>query len=406
MLYPDDHSARIPLVAVTGTNGKTTTTRLVAHIAKNAGHKVGFTTTDGIYIQDQCVHYGDCTGFRSADAVLHDPTIDFAVLECARGGILRSGLGFDHCNISIITNVSEDHLGLKDIDTLNDMARVKGVVAKSTFDDGYSILNADDDLVYDMRNDLDCKIGLFSTQATNARVLDHCSKGGLASIIEKGYLVICEGEWKHRICKVSEIPLSFSGKATCMIKNLLPAALAGFILNFKIDDIRKSLMSFIPSPEFTPGRMNIFNLRDITIMVDYAHNPGGFNEMKQFLDNSEYTRKIGVITGVGDRRDEDITRIGHISAQIFDEIIIRHDDDLRGRTPDGIDTLLIDGIRSAGLNIPIKVIPEEEKALEYAIEHASMGSIIILCSENVRRTIDLVRSVQKKEKNYSLADAK
>src|SRR6218665_927295 len=222
MLFPKEQPSRIPLIAITGTNGKTTTTRLTAHIAKTAGHKVGYITTDGIYIQDQAIHYGDCTGSQSAATVLTDPTIDFAVLECARGGILRSGLGFDHCDISIVTNISEDDVGMKGIKTLEEMARVKAVVARSTFDQGYSILNADDDLVYAMAGELDCNIALFSMDANNPRIKTHCDGGGLAAIIERGYLTICKGEWKIRVAKIESIPLTFNGRAECMIKNILP----------------------------------------------------------------------------------------------------------------------------------------------------------------------------------------
>ena len=193
--------SRIPLVAVTGTNGKTTTTRLIAHFAKNAGHTVGYTTTDGIYIQDQAIHYGDCSGPSSAEAVLRDPIVDFAVLECARGGILRSGLGFDKCNISIITNITEDHLGLNGINTLEELAKVKSVVARSTFDSGYAILNADDELTYKIKDELTCNVALFSTKENNERIKAHCEEGGWAAVIEKGYFTVCKGRVESKDSK-------------------------------------------------------------------------------------------------------------------------------------------------------------------------------------------------------------
>ncbi|MGZ5136036.1 MAG: Mur ligase family protein, partial [Flavitalea sp.] len=220
MLYPNNAPSRIPVVAVTGTNGKTTTTRLVAHIAKHAGHHVGFTTTDGIFIDQHMVYYGDCSGPSSAQTILRDPGVDFAVLECARGGIMRSGLGFDKCNISIVTNISEDHMGLDGLRTLKDLANVKSVVPQTTINEGYAILNADDDLVYGMRRELDCHIALFSMDANNRRIKRHCSNDGVAAVIEEGYFVICNGEWKTRVMKVEDVPLTFSGKAECMIKNI------------------------------------------------------------------------------------------------------------------------------------------------------------------------------------------
>jgi hypothetical protein len=243
---------------------------------------------------------------------------------------LRSGLGFDHCDISIVTNISEDHLGLKGIKTLAEMAQVKAVVPKSTFDKGYAILNADDDLVFEMSESLYLNIALFSMDANNARVKKHCENGGLAAVIEKGYLTICKGSWKRRVARVESIPLTIGGKADCMIKNILPSALAAIFQNFKIDDRRRALQTFIPSPEHTPGRMNIFKFRNFELMVDYAHNTGGFEELCAFMKQVDAPHKVVIITGVGDRRDEDIRNLGSLSGQMFGEIIIRHDKDMRG----------------------------------------------------------------------------
>lgn len=398
MLYPAGKISRIPIVAVTGTNGKTTTTRLTAHLAKVAGHQVGYITTDGIYIQDYAVHYGDCTGSQSAATVLSDPTVDFAVLECARGGILRSGLGFDHCDISIITNISEDHLGLKGIQTLEEMAQVKAVVAKSTFDHGYSILNADDDLVFGMAKDLDCNVALFSMDPANERIKKHCTEGGLAAIIEKGYLSICKGEWKIRVAKVDSIPLTFDGKAECMIKNILPSVLAAIIQNFKIEDIRTALQTFIPSPELTPGRMNLFKFRNFEFMIDYAHNTGGFEELKTFMKRTTATHKVGIITGVGDRRDEDIRNLGVLSGQMFDEVIIRHDKDMRGRPENEVTALLLEGIQATNKTAVIHVISDELEAIQYAIDHAREGSFIVLSTDTVHESIEYVKNKVSEEK--------
>lgn len=395
MLYPEGTPSRIPIVAITGTNGKTTTTRLVAHMAKQAGYRPGYTTTDGIYINGFAVHYGDCTGPVSAGAVLSDPTVDFAVLECARGGILRAGLGFDNCNISIVTNISEDHLGLNGIDTLSEMAKVKAVVARSTFDDGFSILNADDDLVYDLRYEVDCNIALFSIEENNERIARHCKRGGMAATIEKGYLTITKGEWQTRICRIENIPLSFQGKATAMIKNILAATLAGIASNFKLEDIRAALLSFIPSPENTPGRMNIFKFSNFDIMVDYAHNTGGFMELKKYVDNITATEKIGIITAVGDRRNEDIRSIGFYAAQMFNKIIIRHDDDLRGRNAGEITALIMEGIKEVNASIPVKVIPGEQDALLDTMNNAINGSFIFICTENVKKSISFVTKLKE-----------
>ncbi|MBA3663856.1 MAG: cyanophycin synthetase [Bacteroidetes bacterium] len=397
MLYPRGAESRIPLVAVTGTNGKTTTTRLIAHMAKQSGHHVGYTTTDGTYIQGHLIHRGDCTGPVSAQTVLTDPTIDFAVLECARGGILRAGLGFDHCDISIITNISEDHLSLDGIDTLRDMARVKSVVAHSTFKHGYAILNADDERVYDMREELDCNIALFSIDSENERVVSHCKNGGLAVVIEYGFVTICAGQTKIPVEKIDDIPLSFSGRADSMIKNILPAVLTAYLKNFTLKNIRLALKTFIPSPEFTPGRMNVFNFQNFDVMVDYAHNSGGFIELKSFIEKTQSPSKVGIIAAVGDRRDEDIRNIGAFAAQMFDEVIIRHDKDLRGRTREELTELILQGIHSQKQHMPVKVISDEKEAIEYAMNNAKKGAFITVCTDAVQKTIEYLGQLQKEE---------
>jgi len=393
MLFPKNENGRIPLIAVTGTNGKTTTTRLISHIAKQAGHQVGYTTSDGVYIQDHLVQEGDCTGPVSAQMVLFDPSIDFAVLECARGGILRSGLGFDNCNISVVTNVAEDHLGLKDIHTLEDLAQVKAVVARSTYANGYTILNADDDLVYDMRHDVDCKVALFSINEHNERIQQHRETGGITAVIENGYLTVFKGKWKIRVDRITNIPLSLDGRAEAMIKNILAATLAAVIQGFSMEDIRKGLNSFVPSAEQTPGRMNIFKFNNLDIMIDYAHNPAGFEQLKKFMDSTEASVKIGVLSATGDRRDEDIRNIGHLAAQIFDELIIKHDRDLRGRTSEEITRLLLEGVYAVK-EMPVKIISDETEAIREAYANAPKDAFITILADHVPNTIAFVAELQ------------
>ncbi|MCW3075947.1 MAG: cyanophycin synthetase [Bacteroidetes bacterium] len=390
MMFPKPEDARIPIVAVTGTNGKTTTTRLIAHLAKNAGHTPGFCTTEGIYIDGHLTFSGDCTGYLSSHDVLFDPLIDFAVLECARGGILKSGLGFDQCDISIITNISEDHLGLKDINTLEDMARVKSVVAKSTNKNGYSILNADNDLCYKIKDDLDCRIALFSMKSDNERIKEHCNHGGLAASIENGYIVVYKGTTTIQIEMLDNIPITYKGKASYMIKNILPSVLAGIISGFTVDEIQKGLRSFYPSTAHTPGRMNLFDFTKFKVMVDYAHNMDGFFELKRFLDQVEDSPKVGVIAVAGDRRDDDIRHVGLLAATMFDKIIIKHDKDLRGRTAEEISNLLLEGIAQINKPVPTTVIADEKEAIEHVISTAEKGSFILICAGIVTETIEQV----------------
>ena len=397
MLYPPGSSARIPIIAVSGTNGKTTTTRLMAHLVKQMGHKVGFTTTDGIYIQNQMLMRGDCTGPVSAEFVLKDPTVDFAVLECARGGILRAGLGFHNCDMAIVTNIASDHLGLQGIDTLEQLARVKAVVPKSVLPTGYTILNADDDLVYKMREELDCKIALFSMNENNPRIKEHCDKNGIACVYEQGYITILKGGWKIRVDKVTNVPITFGGKAEFNIQNALAAVLAAYLRDFKIEDIKLALETFVPSPAQTPGRMNMFQFKNFSVLIDYAHNAHGMRAIGKYLSKVEATRKVGIVAGVGDRRDDDTIQLGEEAAKVFDEIIIRQDKNLRGKEDDEIIRLISSGIKNIDPNKKITVLKKESEAIDYAIKTAEKGSFITIISDVVPDALDQIMKYRDEE---------
>lgn len=391
MLYPPGTSARIPIIAISGTNGKTTTTRLIAHIVKQMGHKVGYTTTDGVYIQNQLMVKGDCTGPVSAEFVLKDPTVDFAVLECARGGLLRAGLGFHNCDVAVVTNVAADHLGLQGIDTIEKLARVKGVVPQTVFPEGYAILNADDDLVYAMREGLQCKVALFSLHEDSPRIKEHCAKGGLAAVYEHGYITILKGGWKIRVEKVTNIPITFSGKAEFNISNVLGATLAAYVRDFKTEDIRLALQTFVPSPAMTPGRMNMFNFKNFTVMLDYAHNTHGIQAIGKYVQSVDAPLKVGIVAGVGDRRDEDIISLGEESAKIFDEIIIRQDKNLRGRTEEEMIELMTRGIKNIDPLKKITLFRKESEAIDHAIATAQKDSFIVVISDVVPDALDQVK---------------
>jgi cyanophycin synthetase len=398
-LFPPGSTSRIPIVAISGTNGKTTTTRLIAHMAKMKGYKVGYTTSDGVYIQNQLLMTGDCTGPASAEFVLRDPTVNFAVLESARGGLLRAGLGFKHCDIGIVTNVAADHLGLKGIHTVEQLAKVKGVIPETVLPDGTAILNADDDLVYAMRKNVECNVALFSLDENNSRIKAMQKRGGLSAIYENGYITICRGEWKMRVIKAVNVPLTYGGKATFMIQNVLPAVLTAYLKGFSIEDMKMSLETFIPSATQTPGRLNLFKFKNFQILVDYAHNPAGMRALKTFTDNLEASIKVGIIAGIGDRRLEDNNEMGSIAAEMFDEIIIRQDKRLRGKTEEELIKMLNDGIKKHDPNKKTTIIPSERDAILHAVKNAKKGALIILCSDVIPDALNLVKELKEKEAN-------
>ena len=397
MLYPPGTDSRIPIVAITGTNGKTTTTRLIAHMVKMMGYMVGYTTSDGIYIQNHMLDKGDCTGPGSAEFVLKDPTIDFAVLETARGGLLRAGLGFHNCDVAIVTNIAPDHLGMRGINTVEQMARLKGVVPETVLPDGYAILNADDELVYDMRKDLKCNVALFSMDEENENIKRHMARNGLSAIYENGFITICKGTWKMRVVKAVNVPLTYGGKARFMIQNVLPAVLTGYVRGFDLRDIKMALESFIPSPSQTPGRLNLFEFKNFNVLLDYAHNAAGMKALHNFIENLEGKPKVGIIAGIGDRRAEDNEAMGKMAAEMFDEIIIRQDKNLRGKTEDELIAMLMDGIRKHDADIPVTVFKSEKEAITHAITNAKPGSLITMCSDVVPDALKLVLEFKEKE---------
>ncbi len=397
-LFPQHgDTGRIPIIAITGTNGKTTTTRLIAHMAKMKGHRVGYTTSDGVYIQNRLLMKGDCTGPASAEFVLKDPTVNFAVLECARGGLLRAGLGFKKCDVGIVTNVAADHLGLKGIHTIEQLAKVKGVIPETVLPDGYAILNADDDLVYEMRRSITCNLALFSMDEENPRIKALQKLGGITAVYENGYITLCRGTWKMRIMKAENIPLTYGGKATFMIQNILPAVIAANVRGIGIEDMKMALETFIPSASQTPGRLNLFQFENFSILLDYAHNPAGMLALKNFTDSLEATKKVGIIAGVGDRREEDTNELGSIAAEMFDEIIIRQDKNLRGKSEEELIKMLDAGIKMKDPNKKTTIIPSEKEAITHAVNNAQKGSLIICCSDVIPDALELVMKFKEQE---------
>jgi cyanophycin synthetase len=402
MLFPDPEKSRIPIIAITGTNGKTTTTRLIAHVAQKVYDHVGYTTTDGIYINEHLIEEGDCTGPKSAEQILKDPSVNIAILECARGGLLRAGLAFDQCDVGIVTNVAEDHLGLKDIHTIEDMARVKAVVAETVKPGGFAILNADNKHTYEMASRVKCNVALFSMNIDNTRLMNHCLNGGVGISVEDGYLTVIKGMEKIRLCEITDIPLSYQGKASFMIENILAATVACYVSNIPKEIIVEALLDFIPSPERTPGRLNIFRFEKFQVLIDYAHNPHGLQALGKFIHETHNGYKVGILTGVGDRRREDIIQFGRLSSTLFDEVIIRLDEDSRGRPKAEIVNLLSEGIKHINPAKPVHIIANELEALNFAIKSAREGAMIIHLCENIKKSIDVMQDFLEVDNMYGV----
>ncbi len=406
MLFPPERPTRIPILAVTGTNGKTTTTRLLAHIFKQTGKIVGFTTTDGTYIGDYLVEAGDNTGPQSAQLILQDPTVEIAVLESARGGILRSGLAFEAADVGVVLNVAADHLGLGDIDTVEQMSHLKSVVAEAVFPHGYAILNADDPRVAAMAQRTKANVAFFSMSPDSGVVRSHTQQGGIAAVYENGYLSVLKGDWIHRIERAENVPLTLGGRAPFMIANALAAALAAFVQNVPIEEIRAGLSSFRASVSQTPGRMNLFNLTNYHALIDYAHNAASYEALGGFVRNWNSGERIGVIGGPGDRRDEDFITLGRLSAEIFDRVIIKEDDDTRGRPRGEAAELIKQGIIAAKPNCRHQVILDETTAINQTLDTAPNNSLVVILPESVSRAISLIeirRPIKEDTPHYTTA---
>jgi cyanophycin synthetase len=393
MLFPPGTPSRIPIVAITGTNGKTTTSRLTAYIYCQTGKVVGFTTTDGIYIGEYLAEKGDNTGPQSAAVILRDPTVEVAVLECARGGILRAGLAFDTCDVGIVLNVAADHLGLGDIETIEQMAKVKSVVAETVSPQGYAVLNADDPLVAAMAERVKGKVAYFSLNPDNPIIQEHVRREGMAAVYENGYLSILEGQWTLRIEEAAKIPVTMGGMAPFMIANALAACLAAFAQGVDIEYIRQGVRTFEPSEGQTPGRMNLFDLGSYHALVDYAHNPAGYEAVGGFVRNWGGQR-LGVVGGPGDRRDEDLIQLGQIAAAVFERIIVKEDDDRRGREPGAVADLIVKGILEVNPDIRYEIILDETEAIEAGLSGVEKGGLVVIFPESVSRAISLIKKRQ------------
>ncbi|HEX6677894.1 MAG TPA: Mur ligase family protein, partial [Actinomycetes bacterium] len=404
LLFPPGSPSRIPIVAVTGTNGKTTTARMIAHIFKGMGRKVGLTSTDGIMIDERLVLRADASGPRSARMVLQNPRVDLAVFEVARGGILREGLGYERNDVGVVLNISSDHLGLRGIDTLRQLAAVKQVVIEAVPRDGCGVLNADDPLVAGMRRHCSGDLVYFSMEQANELVEDHCRRGGRAFVLEDGRLgegiVLRQGRRHTLVAPVSAVPASFGGRARMNLANALAAAAAAHAAGAHLHDIRAGLRSFTTSYEVAPGRLNLFELDGYRVLVDYCHNVAGMRMLGDFVERLTEPRlggdivahrRIGVVASPGDRRDRDIRELGEAAASYFDVLLVREDASRRGRDRGATAELLAAGagaaVRRGARCRTVEVVPDELEAARLALDRANPGDLVVICADRVEAVV-------------------
>ncbi|HEX4556700.1 MAG TPA: cyanophycin synthetase [Xanthobacteraceae bacterium] len=406
MLFPQGTPARIPIVAVTGSNGKTTTARMIAHIVRGLGHKVGLTTTDGIYIDGRLVKQADASGPRSARMVLQNPRVDFAVFEVARGGILREGLGYSANDVAVVLNVTGDHLGLKEIHSLRQLAAIKRVIVEAVPRNGTAVLNADDELVAEMRSHCSGSVIFFSMRDDNELIERWLRRGRKAFVIQQQpqggeMMVLKDGRRSTQIAWVHLIPATFEGRARANVQNALAAAAAAHAAGAHLHDIRQGLRSFHPTFDEAPGRLNLAEIHGVKVIVDYAHNPHSLQMAGDFVERltgpgvngPEPGRRIAVIASPGDRRDEDMRELGRVAAQLFDIIIVREDANKRGRQRGEIAATVLEGIKNAPVSRVehAEIVIDERPAIDAALNHARAGDVVLLC---VDKPADTWREVE------------
>jgi cyanophycin synthetase len=404
MLFPPGSPSRIPVLAVTGTNGKSTTTRMLKHILRHTGCTVGMTSTSGVYIDDECVAPGDATGPRSARLVLRDPTVEVAVLETARGGTLREGLGFDSCDIGIVTNVQPDHLGLKGIDTIEDLAWVKSLVVETVARNGTSVLNADDPLVAGMHRRAGGRIAYFSLNGgrdTPDFLRDHIADGGLAVVREPGpsggVIVVHDRMGRDHVMHAAEIPATLDGMAEFNIANALAAITAAVAHGVPVPTIRSALATFQSSYETNPGRLNVHDGHGFRVIMDYAHNPSGLEALGELIRRMRplYRRTVGLVAIPGDRRDDDIREMGRIAGTLFDHLFFREDPSTRGRPRGEIMRLMTEGAALAGVALDrITSIVREDDATIACLKAAGPGDLVVMTPTDVEGTWQRVLEFQ------------
>ncbi|MFO0957783.1 MAG: cyanophycin synthetase [Isosphaeraceae bacterium] len=392
MLFPPGDDGRIPVVAITGVNGKTTTTRLISHIVEGTGRKVGMTSTDGIYIGGRRIDDGDCSGPLSAQAALMHPMVEAGVFETARGGILRAGLGFDACDVSVVTNIGEgDHLGINDIDTLEKLASVKETVVYATRPGGTAVLKADDPMVSGMARLARGPVIFFAQDPEFPGIVEHRADGGRAVTVRNGAVILADGAEETVLIDLADVPLTLGGRIGFQVENVLAASGAAWALGIDLDTIRSSLETFTSEPHRVPGRFNVMESQGATVIIDYSHNPSAVIALGQALDTFPHQHRTIAFSAAGDRRDADILRQGELLGEIFDHVIVFEDCN-RGRADGEVLDLLRRGAERGPRARTITEGPSNEReSIVLALEGLRPGQLLVIQPDEIEKTVAFVQ---------------
>ena len=395
LLYPEEQTGRVPIVAVTGVNGKTTTTRLISHIVSLSGKNVGMTCTDGIFIGGRKIDDGDCSGPQSAQCVLMHPAVDAAVLETARGGILRAGLGFDRCDVAVVTNIGEgDHLGLNDIDTLEKLAKVKRCIVDVVAPSGSAVLNAEDPLVAEMAPKCPGSVVFFAKTGEHALLQQRRAAGGRVAFVRDNSVVLADGLTEFSLISLEKVPVTHAGKVTFQVENVLAAAAACWALGLPAEFIRAGLETFGASIEKTQGRFNLFDFGGATLVVDYGHNSSSLLAMLQTLQQFPHSRRCALYSAAGDRRDEDMVRQGEILGNEFDRVVLYEDQYLRGRQKGEIMSLFQSGLTVGKRAKETAQVAGWQNAIELVLQSAQPGELWLVQADTIEETVASMKTLK------------
>ena len=397
ILFSEKHKAckdtlrNIPIVAITGTNGKTTTTRLITHILKVSGYRVGMTTTSGIYIDGKCIFKGDTSGPRSALVVLRNKNIDVAVLETARGGIIREGLAYDLADVGVITNITEDHIGIDEVETIEDLAKVKALVGEAVKTEGYVVVNGDDNISRSILDRFKSNIIIFSNDKSNKIMQVNIKNGGYGIYVDENNIIVKKGTITEELIEINNIGITMKGILKYNTENAMAACAAAIGLGINHDIIKQGLMSFYCDENQNPGRFNQYFVNDIMVILDYGHNLASYKAVFNALKNIEHNKLIGVIGSPGDRLDSFILEVGKCAGENLDYIFIKENEDKRGRADGAVVDIIEKGILKSKFNsMNIKKVLVETEAFKVALDFAEPKDIIIIFIENPKPFIDIM----------------